>query len=385
MKKNLTVMLVIMLILTLLVSACTAAPTQEGAQAGGTSPSKTEGDAQPAEDKKPVKVAFLYDSPVGDGGWISSHDLGREAVAAMPNVEVISADNVAESDGWNYMNNFAKQGYDLVFACSFGYMQDCVDVASKNPDTKFMHCAGYMTGDNMGNYFGRNYEAAYLAGMACGGVTKSNIIGYVAPFPIAEVIRNINAFALGVNKVNPEAKVHVVWISAWYDPTLASEAAETLISAGADALFHYENSPAVVQTAAKHKVYACGQHSDASSFSPEYCLTSSVWNWGVLYSHVVEQVADGTWKPEALWWGMAEGLVDITDLNPAIPENVRKQIEEVRTGLKSGDATFNPFYGEVVDQAGTVRLPEGTDASFEQLMGMDYLVQNVVGTLGTQQ
>ncbi|MDR1194592.1 MAG: BMP family ABC transporter substrate-binding protein [Peptococcaceae bacterium] len=382
MKKNLTVMLSLMLILSLLVGACGTTAAQGGAQTGAGS-AGTGGGGGAAEGAEPLKVAFLYDSPVGDGGWISSHDLGREVVAAMPNVEVISADNVPESDGWNYMNNFAQQGYDLVFACSFGYMQDCLDVASKNPDTAFMHCAGYMTSDNMGNYFGRNYEAAYLAGMACGGVTKSNIIGYVAPFPIAEVTRNIDAFALGVSKVNPAAKVQLVWISAWYDPTLASEAAETLISVGADALFHYENSPAVVQTAAKHGVYACGQHSDASAFSPEYCLTSSVWDWGALYSDVVRQVADGVWEPEELWWGMAEGLVDITELNPVIPEDARARIEATRAGLKSGDVTCNPFYGEVVDQAGVVRLPEGTDASFDQLMGMDYLAQNVVGTLGT--
>ena len=133
----------------------------------------------------------------------------------------------------------------------------------RKPETVFMHCAGYMTTDNMGNYFGKNFEASYLAGMACAGVSKSGIIGYVDQFPIAEVIRNVNAFALGVKAVNPEAVVKVVWINAWYDPTLASEAAESLISSGADALAYYENSPAVVQTAEKHSVYAVGQHSDA--------------------------------------------------------------------------------------------------------------------------
>lgn len=332
-------------------------------------------------ENKKLKVSFLYDSPIGDGGWIDSHDLGRKKLEALGNVETNYVDNIPESDGWNYLNKFAQEGANIVFACSFGYMQDCVDVAGKNPNTIFMHCAGYETADNMGNYFGRNYEGAYLAGMACGGMTKSNKLGYVAPFPIAEVLRNINAFALGAKAVNPDAKVQVVWINAWYDPTLASQAAESLISNGVDALFHYENSPAVVQTAAKHKVYACGQHSDASSYSEEYCLTSSVWNWDVLYKKVVDEVQNGTWKPDSLWWGMSDGLVDIAKLSPSIPDDLKKKIEDAKSKLKSGDVSGNPFYGEVVDQTGKTRIPAGTDASYDELMNMDYLVSNVEGEI----
>lgn len=374
MKKMLSIVLSSLLLLAFLLG-CGGTPSGSPPPAGDDGTSSGRNDA--------LKVRFLYDSPVGDGGWINSHDSARTKISELDGVDATYVDNVTESDGWRYLNNFAKEGADVIFACSFGYMQDCVDVAEQNPDTVFMHCAGYMTADNMGNYFGRNYEGAYLAGMACGGMTKSNLLGYVAPFPIAEVIRNINAFALGAKAVNPDAVVRVVWINAWYDPTLASEAAESLINAGADALFHYENSPAIVQTAAKHNVYACGQHSDASSYSKEYCLTSSVWNWDVLYTHVIEQVKDGTWTPEALWWGMSDGLVDIAPLSPDIPADLAEKIEAAHQKLKSGDITGNPFYGEVLDQANTVRIPNGVDATYEELMGMDYLVSNVEGEITT--
>jgi basic membrane protein A len=262
-------------------------------------------------------------------------------------------------------------------------MQDTLDVSGKNPDTIFMHCSGYEQSTNMGNYFGRNYEGAYLAGMAAAGVSKSNLLGYVGSFPIAEVLRNLNAFALGARAVNPKAKVQVVWISAWYDPTLAAEATETLIAAGADAIFHYENSPSVVQTAAKHGVYAIGQHADNQKYSPEYCLTSSLWNWGALYTHVVDQARNGTWKSEGLWWGIKEGLVDIAELNPAVPQDVQDKIKAARDKLKNGDVTGNPFYGEVKDQNGKIRIAAGVDASMDDLFGMDYLVDNVVGKTGT--
>ena len=160
MKKSLSVGTVLCLLIAILLSGCS------------NNGEKSEG----KENGKNLKVAFLYDSPVGDGGWITSHDLGRKAVEEMDGVDTTYVDNISESEGWSYMNNFAKENYDLIFACSFGYMQDCVDVSEKNPETVFMHCAGYMTTDNMGNYFGKNFEASYLAGMACAGVSKSGII-----------------------------------------------------------------------------------------------------------------------------------------------------------------------------------------------------------------
>ena len=377
MKKIFALSLVLMMLLSMAACGTQGEPSKPDTDESNVQSSASGGEN---DSGKQVKAAFLYDSPVGDGGWITSHDLGREAVNALDYCEATFADNVPESNGWSYMNNFAKEGYDVVFACSFGYMQDCADVAAQNPDTIFMHCSGYMMGDNMGNYFGRNYEGAYLAGMACGAVTESNILGYVAPYPIAEVIRNINAFALGAKHINPDAVVKVVWISNWYDPTLAGDAAEQLIAAGADALFHYENSPSVVQACDKRGVYSCGQHADASSYS-EYCLTSSVWNWASIYTSIVESIHNGTWQSESMWWGIKEGLIDIAELNPVIPEDARNEIEAVRAALKAGDVTANPFYGEVVDQSGTVRLPEGTDASFDDLMNMDYLVSNVEGSL----
>lgn len=374
MNKKLVCMLLAVL---MMVTASACSGTQNpAAPADADKPAETEAGGASADGD--FKVAFLYDTPVTDGGWITSHDLGRQAVEEIDGVSTTYADNIQESDGWSYMNNFGKEGYDLVFACSFGYMQDCLAVSRENPDTIYMHCSGYEKSENMGNYYGRNYEGAYLAGMAAAGVSKTNLIGYVGSFPIAEVLRNVNAYALGAKEVNPDIKVQVVWINAWYNPTLASDAAETLIAAGCDVLFHYENSPAVVQTAAKHQVYAIGQHADNRKYSEDYCLTSSVWEWGVLYKHIAEQVRAGTWQPEEIWWGMSDGLVKIAELNPAVPDEVAKLIKAKEDGLKTGDIAANPFYGEVKDQKGEIRIPAGTDATMDELINMDYLVENVI-------
>lgn len=337
------------------------------------------GQALPAAEK--VKAAFLFNAPVGDGGWIYGHNEGRKKMEELPYVETTYVDNVPESEGWRFINNFARKGNNLVFTCSFGFMHDTKKVAEEYPEVAFEHCSGFMTAPNMGNYFGRNFDPAFLSGMLAGAMTKSEIIGYVAPHPIAEVIRNLNAFALGVKLFNPKAIIKVVWIHTWYDPALEREAAESLISAGADVIGNYQDSPAILQAAQKQGVYAIGQHADMGRFAPKAHLTSVVWNWDVLYKEVAKRLHEGTWKGEPIWWGMKEGLVDIAPIGPMIPKDVQDQVMDYRTRIISGDETALPFYGEVKDQSGKVQIPAGRPATFDELMTMDYLVDNIQGTI----
>lgn len=194
---------------------------------------------------KDLKVGFIYVSPVGDAGWSYAHDLARKAIDKMPGVTTSYVEAVKEGpDSERVMTNMARKGYGLIFATSFGYMDSMLKVAKKYPNTVFMHCSGFKTAKNMGNYFGRMYQARYLTGIVAGGMTKSNIIGYVAAFPIPEVIRGINAFTLGVKSINPKASVRVVWTKTWYDPATEKEAAKSLLDVGADVITQHQDSRA---------------------------------------------------------------------------------------------------------------------------------------------
>ena len=221
------------------------------------------GFAVPALAQKDMKVGFVYVSPVGDAGWSFAHDQGRLALEAMDGVTTSFVEAVSEGpDSERVMLNMARKGYDLVFATSFGYMDPMLKVAKKFPKTTFMHCSGYKTAANMGNYFARMYQARYLSGMVAGAMTKANVLGYVAAFPIPEVIRGINAFALGAQAVNPKAEVRVVWTKTWYDPATEKEAAKSLLDIGADVIAQHQDSPGPQEAAQERGVYSVGYNTD---------------------------------------------------------------------------------------------------------------------------
>ena len=327
-----------------------------------------------------MKVGFIYVSPIGDAGWSFAHDQGRLAVEEMTDVTTSYVEAVAEGpDAERVMLNMARKGYKVIFATSFGYMDPMLKVAKQFPDVVFEHCSGFKLAANMGNYFGRMYQARYLSGMVAGAMTQSNILGYVAAFPIPEVIRGINAFTLGAQEVNPKAQVRVVWTKTWYDPATEKEAAKSLLDVGADVIAQHQDSPGPQEAAQDKGVYSIGYNTDMSMFAPKAHLTAPVWNWAPFYTQTVDQVRSGSWKSASVWWGMKEGMVDLAPFGPMVPEDVRAKVNAKKAAIIDGSATL--FAGPVKDQGGNIQVPEGKVATDEELLNMKYFVQGVLGTL----
>jgi len=328
---------------------------------------------------KDFQVGFIYVSPIGDAGWSYAHDQGRLFIDKMDGVSTSYVEAVPEGpDSERVMLNMARKNYDLIFATSFGYMDPMLKVAQKFPKTTFMHCSGFKTAANMGNYFGRIYQARYLSGMVAGAMTKSNTLGYVAAFPIPEVIRGINAFTLGAQAVNPEVQVRVVWTKTWYDPATEKEAAKSLLDVGADVIAQHQDSPGPQEAAQEKGVYSIGYNSDMSAFAPKSHLCAPIWNWGPFYKEIVDAVRNGTFEAKPYWYGMEHGIVDLSPMSAMVPADVQKTVLAQKEAIKSGQ--MKVFTGPVKDQAGTVRIPAGKTAEDGELLGMNYFVQGVIGT-----
>ncbi|WP_459936363.1 BMP family ABC transporter substrate-binding protein [Desulfonatronum parangueonense] len=328
---------------------------------------------------KEIRAGFVYVSPIGDAGWSHAHDQGRLAIEALDGVETTFVEAVAEGpDAERVLLNMARRGHNLIFATSFGYMDPVLKVAAQFPNVVFMHCSGYKQAENVGTYFGRMYQPRYLSGMVAGAMTESNILGYVAAFPIPEVIRGINAFTLGAQAVNPDVQVRVVWSSTWYDPALEKEAANSLLDVGADVIAMHQDSPGPQVAAQERGVYSVGYNSDMSSFAPRAHLTAPVWNWAEVYKYVVQAVREGTWESESIWWGLDRGLVDLAPFGPMVPQEVQDRVLAKKEEIRSGETDV--FVGPVLDQKGEVRIPEGVRATDEEMLTMDWFVRGVVGT-----
>jgi basic membrane protein A len=338
-----------------------------------------------AAQDKPLKVAFVYVSPIGDAGWTYQHNLGRLQLekALGDKVKTAYVERVPEgADAERVIRDFAADGYDLIFTTSFGYMNPTIKVAKLFPKVAFEHATGYKHAKNVGTYLARFYEGRYLTGIVAGMTTKTNKIGYVAAFPIPEVVRGINAFTRGVRSVNPDAEVSVVWTSSWYDPGKEREAAETLIAQGADVLTHHTDSTAVVQTAEDRGVYAIGYHSDMSKYGPHAELTAATHHWGDYYIQRAKAVMDGTWKPDDVWGGIKDGMIDLAPFGPGVSDEAKQAVAEAKAKIASGE--LHPFAGPVKDQSGTVRVPEGQVMSDADMLGFDWYVEGVVGELPSQ-
>ncbi len=327
----------------------------------------------------PMNVGFVYVSPIGDAGWSYAHDQGRLMIDAMDGVTTSFVEAVPEGpDSERVMLNMARKGYSLIFATSYGYMDPMLKVAKQFPKTVFMHCSGFKTADNMGNYFGRMYQARYLSGMVAGAVSKTNILGYVAAFPIPEVIRGINAFALGAQLTNPDAKVRVVWTKTWYDPATEKEAAKSLLDVGADVITQHQDSPSPQEAAQERSVYSIGYNSDMSKFAPKSHLCAPIWNWGPFYQEIVEKVRRGEKVNHAYWYGLEHGIVDLSPMSKMVPQEVQQRVLSKKKDIASGTAKV--FFGPVKDQGGKLRIAEGQSASDKELLGMTWFVQGVIGT-----
>jgi len=338
----------------------------------------------PTPGAEKLKVAFVYVGPIGDMGWTYAHDQGRKYLEAHDaGVETTAVESVPEgADSERVFSDLARKGYKMIVGTSFGYMDPMVNVAAQFPAVSFVHISGFKRSKNLATAFGRIEQPRYLTGLVAGSVTKTNIIGYVAAHPIPEVVRGISAFTLGVRAVNPKATVHVVWSNTWYDPGQEKEAAESLLSIGADVLAQHQDSPAAVQAAAAKGMYAVGYDSDMSKFGPNAFLTAPVWNWGPIYLYFAKKVEAGTFTGEDVWWGMDKGIVDIAPLGPMVPASVKALVMAKRQAMIAG--TFNEFAGPIKDQAGTVRVPAGGALSDSAQLSMNWFVQGVVGKVPSQ-
>ena len=330
---------------------------------------------------KQVKAGFIYVGPVGDAGWTWAHDQGRlemeKADYVAPSTFIESVPEGAEST--RVINGLVRKGHNLIFTTSFGYMDATLDVAARNKDVVFMHCSGYKSAENVGTYFGRMYEPRYLSGIIAGKMTKANSIGYVAAFPIPEVIRGINAFTLGVRSVNPAATVKVVWTQTWFDPGIERDAADSLLDVGADVLAMHQDAPATLQAAEARGVYVIGYNSDNRKFAPKAFLTAPIWNWAALYNKTAAEVHNGTWKSEQIWWGIKQNLVELAPISDRVPAAVQQLVEEKRQAIIAGN--LHPFSGPLKDQNGIEKVAAGTNLDDGALLGMNWFVEGVQGTI----
>ena len=337
-----------------------------------------------------VKVGFVYLTTPGDHGWTYAHEVARQDVEKHfgDKVETTFVENVPEGpDSARVIRELATQGNDIIFTTSFGYMDHTIKVAKEFPNVKFEHITGYKRSPNVATGNIRFYEGRYVQGVVAGLMTKSNKIGYLASFPIPEVIQGINAFGIGLRSVNPKAEVSVIWVNSWYDPVKEADAAKVHIAEGADILAQHTDSPAMLQTAQKAGVHGFGQSSDMKAFAPKAQLFSSVNNWGPYYISKIQQMMDGKWStgegPDHwagnTWVGMADDYLVLSPFEN-MPADVAKAAAQASADIKSGKNKI--FTGPIKDNAGKLRVPAGKTLNDGELFQtLDYYVDGISGKI----
>ena len=354
-----------------LVAACLFSPFHLRA----TEPSKAAPKAT-----LPIKAAFVYVTPVFDAGWTHQHDEGRKAVEkSLGNtVKTTVVENVAEgADSERVVRNLAQQGHDIIFTTSFGYMEPTLKVAKEFPNVKFESVTGYKTDVNVSVSNARYYEGRFLAGVAAGRMTQSNVAGYVAGFPIPEVLQGLNAFALGMRSVNPKAEVKVIWLNTWFDPAKERDAAFTLFNQSADVITFHTASNAVMVAAQEKGKMAIAYHSNMRQVAPEAQLMAITHEWGAYYTRRVSDVQKGQWRSGNVWGGLKEGMIRVGDFGPKMPAKVRAEVQQVQKDIAQGKR--HPFDGPFSDNEGKAILAAGQKLSDAQILNMNYGVAGVVG------
>ena len=364
----------IILLLVLALSAACATPV---AVPAADAPAAAEGEAAGEE----LVIGALHVGSMNDAGYNQAQHAGLVAMNEnLPNVKLIEAENVPESaDAERVMENMIQQGAKIIFPQSFGYLDPALNVAAKYPDVTFMHPAGFKLADNFGTYWGNNFEAMYLAGIAAGAATESNQLGFITAFPIPNILASLNAFHLGAKSVNPDVVTTLVINGAWVDPTKEAAATNALVDAGVDVVTMIVDSPVtIVKTAEERGIKVVGFHSDAlQEFAPNGWLTGVAYTWGPLFTRIVESVEDGTWKSEHIRGGVESDYVTLAAFGPSVTEETKTKIEAAKAGIISGELKI--FQGPILDNEGTVRIPEGEAGGIELLDTTDWLVEGVVG------
>jgi basic membrane protein A len=327
------------------------------------------------------KVAFIYVGPHNDGGWSQAHEQGRLYVQKHlgSKVQTTYKENVPEGPQVaTVIDQLIRDGNQMIFATSFGFQPAMAAAAKKNPNVKFEMATGTIIQKNMAEYYGRGEDAIYLSGIAAGAATKSGTVGYVVPFAIPEVIRHTNAFALGVQKAHPGAKVKIIWTNSWFDPAKEKKAAENLHSAGADVIGQNVDSPSAGQYAESQGVPWVGYDSDAQKFAPKSWLTAAVYNWGPYYLKRVKAAMNGTWKTGNYYGSLKDGFTKLAPYGKGVSAATKKLIAQQKALLVSGK--WNEFSGPIYDQKGKLRIKKGHRPTFNELYSMNYLVKGVIGS-----
>jgi len=353
-----------------------SAPTAAGAPAS----TPVAAASAPAAAPTPLKIAFAYVGPVGDGGWTFAHDNARKAVEKEFGDKVVTSftESVPEGpDAERVMRDLVSQGYKLIFGTTFGHMDYMLKVAADAKDVKFEHATGYKTAENLRTYDSRTYEGAYMAGVIAGGMTRTNTLGVVGSVPIPEVVRNINSFTLGAQSVNPKVRTKVVWVNKWFDPPKETEAAQSLLNGGADVLMQNTDSSAVLQTAEKAGKYAFGWDSDMSAYGPKAHLASATINWAPYYIKATREALEGTWKTGQTWWGVKEGAIDLVSISDKVPADLKAKVDNAKSGLKDG--SFAIWKGPLQANDGREMLKAGEVADDKFLGGINFFVKGVEG------
>jgi basic membrane protein A len=332
---------------------------------------------------EPLKVAFVYLGPRGDGGWTQQHDMGRLGLekAMGDKIKTTFVENVPETaDSERVFRQLAADGNKLIFATSFGYMEPLLKVAKLFPDVKFEHVNGFKTAANISVYEPRFEEGFYLIGTIAGQMTKSNTLGFIGSFPIPSVVRNINSMTLGAQAVNPKVKTKAIWVNTWYDPGKERQAADTLIAEGADNVAQNTDSPASIQAAQEKGTYAFSIDADMSSFGKKAQLSGTTEDWSGYYIAETKKVLDGSWTGNRhTRWGLKEGMVVMAPLNPAIPPEAVKVFETKKAALIAG--TLNPFGGPIKDNTGKEMVAAGAAMPEATFNSLNWYVEGIDGSV----
>ena len=327
----------------------------------------------------PYKVAWIYVGPHNDGGWSQAHDQGRLYVQKMlgSKVQTTYKENIAVGSQFNQtVASLSAQGYKLIFATSYGYVNKAL--AAKYPNVLFEQATGTDLAKNLAEYFGKAEDTVFLSGMAAGAASTTGKIGYVVAYPIPEVIRHANAFALGAELMHPGATVKLVWTHSWFDPAGEKKAAQSLYAAGVDVLGQNVDSPATGQFAESVHIPWVGYDSDASKFAPKSWLTASVYNWGPYYLRRVKAAMAGTWKSAFYYGTINDGFTKLAPFGPSVSAKTKATIASMEKKLENGSSY--EFKGPLYDQSGKLRVPKGQKMTVTQLYSMNWLVKGITGS-----
>ncbi len=329
--------------------------------------------------KDTIKVGFVYIGTHNDEGYTQAHDQGRLAIEAM-GIKTAYVENVPENaDAEKAIRDLIDQGCNVVYTTSFGFMDWTLKVAEEFPNVYFGHCSGYKRAANVSTFFGKAYQARYLAGIVAGLRTKAGKIGYVAAMPIPEVIRGINAFTIGVRSVNPKATVEVIWTNTWFDPAVEKQAALELLNKGCDVMAQHQDTTATQIAAQEKGAWAIGYNTPTPTAAPAAYLTAPLFHWATFYTDDVKQILAGTWTSRAYWTGLDTGMISLDALTANVAPGTAEAVEAAKAKIVSGE--LNPFAGPIADQAGTVKVAAGSAMTDEEVWNMGWFVQGVIGNV----